>query len=179
MIFYHNHAATITRRVTRKRLATPQEERTIQLQQQVNVLVLNLTWIQSRLSPATLERLMQVYGHVGRSHLPLSSSGNAREGSRRIPAADARLMKEAGIIVDASFTVTSGGWIKPFSVVEEKTTGSRRRWIAWPRDENRDDPYEAHAPLLHISHYLPPVMAEAASCVELKASFSGLCCCGD
>ncbi|PWV11515.1 putative target of rapamycin (TOR) kinase 1 [Trypanosoma cruzi] len=58
-----------------------------------------------------------------------------------------------------------------FSVAEEKTTGLRRRWIAWPRDKNRDDPYEAHAPLLHISRYLPPVMAEAASCLDLKASF--------
>ncbi|ESS59522.1 target of rapamycin (TOR) kinase 1 [Trypanosoma cruzi Dm28c] len=57
------------------------------------------------------------------------------------------------------------------SVVEEKTTGLRRRWIAWPRDKNRDDPYEAHAPLLHTSHYLPPVMAEAASCLDVKASF--------
>ncbi|RNF09999.1 target of rapamycin (TOR) kinase 1 [Trypanosoma cruzi] len=113
---------------------------------------------------------MQVCGHVGRSPLPLSSSGNAREGSRRIPTADARLMKEAGIIVDASFTVTSGGWIIPFSVLEEKTTGLRRRWIAWPR-KNRDDPYEANAPLSQISHYLPPVMAEAASCAELKATF--------
>ncbi|RNC41768.1 putative target of rapamycin (TOR) kinase 1, partial [Trypanosoma cruzi] len=56
-------------------------------------------------------------------------------------------------------------------VVEEKTAGLRRRWIAWPRDRNRDDPYEANVPLLHISHYLPPVMAEAASCLDLKASF--------
>ncbi|RNF12307.1 target of rapamycin (TOR) kinase 1 [Trypanosoma cruzi] len=52
-----------------------------------------------------------------------------------------------------------------------ETTGLRRRWIAWPRDKNSDDPYEANAPLLHISHYLPPVMAEAASCLDLKASF--------
>ncbi|RNC59347.1 target of rapamycin (TOR) kinase 1 [Trypanosoma cruzi] len=58
-----------------------------------------------------------------------------------------------------------------FLFVEEKTAGLRRRWIAWPRDKNRDDPYEAHTPLLHISYYLPPVMAEAASCLELKASF--------
>ncbi|RNC51915.1 rab1 small GTP-binding protein [Trypanosoma cruzi] len=56
-----------------------------------------------------------------------------------------------------------------FSVMEEKTTGLRRRWIAWPREKNRDDPYEANVPLLHISHYLPPVMAEAASCTDLKA----------
>ncbi|PWU88485.1 hypothetical protein C4B63_72g112 [Trypanosoma cruzi] len=166
--FNHNHAATITRRATRTRLTTPHDERTIQLQQ-VNVPVLNLEWIQSRLNPATLERLMQVWGLVGRPPLPPSSSGKAREGSRRIPTADAHLLRKAGIIEDASSTIT-GGWIIPFSVVEEKTTGLRR-WIAWPRDKNRDDPYEANVPLLHISHYLPPVMAEAASCLDLKASF--------
>ncbi|RNC39994.1 rab1 small GTP-binding protein [Trypanosoma cruzi] len=113
---------------------------------------------------------MQVWGLVGRSPFPPSSSGRAREGSRRIPTADARLMKEAGIVEDASSTIT-GGWIISFSVVEEKTIGSRRRQIAWPRDRNRDDPYEANVPLLHISHYLPPVMAEAVSCLDFKASF--------
>ncbi|RNE95492.1 rab1 small GTP-binding protein, partial [Trypanosoma cruzi] len=160
---------TIKRRATRTRLATPQDEHAIQLQQ-VNVPVLNLERIKNRLNPATLERLMQFWGLVGRPPLPPSSSGKAREGSRRIPTADARLLRKAGIIVDGSSTIT-GGWIIPFSVVEEKTTGLRRRWIAWPRDKNRDDPYEANAPLLHISHYLPPVMAEAVSCLDVKSSF--------
>ncbi|PWV05153.1 putative target of rapamycin (TOR) kinase 1 [Trypanosoma cruzi] len=113
---------------------------------------------------------MQVWGLVWRSPLPPSSSGKAREGSRRIPTADAHLLRKAGIIEDGSSTIT-GGWIIPFSVVEEKTTGLRRRWITWPRDKNRDDPYEANAPLLHISHYLSPVMAEAASCLDVKSSF--------
>ncbi|PWV05580.1 hypothetical protein C3747_128g51 [Trypanosoma cruzi] len=167
--FNHNHAAKITRRATRTRLATPQEEHAIPLQQ-VNVPVLNLEWIKSRLKPATLERLMQVWGLVGRSPFPPSSSGKAREGSRRIPTADAHLLRKARIIEDASSTIT-GGWIIPFSVVEEKTTGLRRRWIVWPRGKNRDDPYEANVPLLHISHYLPPVMVEAISCLDLKASF--------
>ncbi|PWU85100.1 hypothetical protein C4B63_183g19 [Trypanosoma cruzi] len=167
--FHHNHAATITRRATSTRLATPHDERTIPLQQ-VKVPVLNLEWIKSRLNPATLERLMQVWGLVGRPPFPPSSSGKAREGSRRIPTADAHLLRKAGIIEDASSTIT-GGWIMPFSVVEEKTTGLRRRWIAWPRDKNRDDPSEANGPLSHIFHYLPPVMAEAASCLDVKASF--------
>ncbi|RNC33215.1 target of rapamycin (TOR) kinase 1, partial [Trypanosoma cruzi] len=100
---------------------------------------------------------MQVWGLVGRSPLPPSSSGKAREGSGRIPTADAHLLRKAGIIEDALSTIT-GGWIIPFSVVEEKTTGLRRRRTAWPRDKNRDDPYEANGPPLHISHYLPPVM---------------------
>ncbi|PWV01084.1 TcC31.12 [Trypanosoma cruzi] len=120
---------------------------------------------------------MQVWGLVGRSPFPPSSSGKAREGSRRIPTADAHLLRTAGIIEDASSTIT-GGWIIPFSVMEEKTTGLRR-WIAWPRDKNRDDHYEAHAPLLNISHYLPPVMAETASCLELKASFFQVSSAGD
>ncbi|KAF5217675.1 hypothetical protein ECC02_009448 [Trypanosoma cruzi] len=110
--FNRNHAATITRRATRTRLATSQEKQTIPLKQQVNVPVLNVGRNKSRLNPATLERLMQVWGLVGRSHFPPSSSGKAREGSRRIPAADARLLKEAGIIEDASSTIT-GGWIMP------------------------------------------------------------------
>ncbi|RNC37803.1 rab1 small GTP-binding protein, partial [Trypanosoma cruzi] len=120
---FNHHAATITRRVARTRLATPQNEHAIPLHQ-VNVPVLNLEWIKSRLNPATLESLMQVWGLVGRSPFPPSSSGKAREGSRRIPTADARLLRKARIIEDASSTIT-GGWIIPFSVVEEKTTGLR------------------------------------------------------
>ncbi|RNC38262.1 hypothetical protein TcCL_NonESM12506 [Trypanosoma cruzi] len=60
----HNHAATITRRAPRTRPATPQDERAIPLQQ-VNVPVLNLEWIKSRLHPATLESLMQVWDSSG------------------------------------------------------------------------------------------------------------------
>ncbi|RNF14652.1 rab1 small GTP-binding protein [Trypanosoma cruzi] len=122
--FNQNHAATITRRATRTRLATPQDERVIPLQQ-VNVPVLNLEWIKSQLNPATLERLMQVWGLVGRSPFPPSSSGKARETPRGIPTADVRLLNAAGIIEEASSTIT-GGWIIPFSVLEEKTTGLRR-----------------------------------------------------
>ncbi|EKG01780.1 hypothetical protein TCSYLVIO_007210, partial [Trypanosoma cruzi] len=59
--FYRHRAKT-----TRTRLALPKDERIIPLQQ-ANVSVLRAEWIQSRLNPATLERLMQVWGLVGRS----------------------------------------------------------------------------------------------------------------
>ncbi|PWU98919.1 hypothetical protein C3747_223g41 [Trypanosoma cruzi] len=67
----------------------------------------------------------------------------------------------------------------PFAFAEGKATGFRRRWIAGPRDNNRHDPSEAHVHFLRISHYLPPVMAEAASCLDSKASFSTLFTAGD
>ncbi|RNC34608.1 rab1 small GTP-binding protein [Trypanosoma cruzi] len=87
----------------RTRSAPPQEERAIPLQQ-LNVPVLNLGRNRSRLNPATLERLMQVWGLVGRLAFPLSSSGKARGSSRRIPATGARLGEEAGMVEDASST---------------------------------------------------------------------------
>ncbi|KAF8294399.1 hypothetical protein TcYC6_0102860 [Trypanosoma cruzi] len=53
---YFYHPATITRRATRTRLATPQVELTIPLEQ-VNVPVLNTkSRIQSRLDPAILKK---------------------------------------------------------------------------------------------------------------------------
>ncbi|PWV22167.1 hypothetical protein C3747_1g348 [Trypanosoma cruzi] len=113
---------------------------------------------------------MQVWGLVGRLTLPPSSSGKARKGSRRIPAADARLSK-GSVNNRGRFVHNNRRMDNTLSVVVEKPAGLRRQWIAWPRGKSRDDPYEAIVPLLHISHYLPPVMAEAASCLDVKASF--------
>ncbi|PWU89516.1 hypothetical protein C3747_390g24 [Trypanosoma cruzi] len=77
--FYHHRAKT-----TRTRLALPKDEQTIPLQQ-VNVPVLNLEWIQSRLNSATLERPMQVWGLVGRSvflYHPAATRAEAHGGFR-------------------------------------------------------------------------------------------------
>ncbi|EKF30256.1 hypothetical protein MOQ_005937 [Trypanosoma cruzi marinkellei] len=118
--FFHDfsrHRATTTGRVTRTTLATPRDERAIPLQP-ANVPVLNPEWIKGRLNPATLERLMQVWGRVGRSPFPLPSSGKEREGSRRIPVADARLLREAEVIENASST-TTGGCMTLFGCGEE------------------------------------------------------------
>ncbi|EKG07422.1 hypothetical protein TCSYLVIO_001448 [Trypanosoma cruzi] len=87
----------------RKRSAPPQEERAIPLQQ-VNVPVLSLGRNRSRLNPATLGRLMQVWGLVGRLAFPRPSSGKARGSSRRVPATGARLVEATGMVEDASST---------------------------------------------------------------------------
>ncbi|KAF8283176.1 hypothetical protein TcYC6_0002350 [Trypanosoma cruzi] len=75
--------STITRRATRTRPATPQDERNIPLQQ-VNVPVLNPEWVKGWLNPATLERLVQAWGLVVRSPFPLPFSGKAHETPRGI-----------------------------------------------------------------------------------------------
>ncbi|ORC90666.1 uncharacterized protein TM35_000084640 [Trypanosoma theileri] len=79
-------------------------------------------------------------------------------------------MKEAGIICTASSHPTTG-WVVPFTVVEEKPSGKRRRFIAWPKGKNAQDDYEADVPLEHISRYLDVVYDETATLFDLKASF--------
>ncbi|ORC88347.1 putative target of rapamycin (TOR) kinase 1 [Trypanosoma theileri] len=145
-------------------MASEEEETLIPLQQ-VQVAVLDMEWILSRLEGAVLQRFKDIWSLLG-----LPPRSRPKESSRVIPVADANLLRAAGVITDAS-SLETGSWVVPFSVVEEKPTGKRRRWIAWPREKNKDDPYEAEVPLGHISRYLPAVLDEAASCLDLKASF--------
>jgi len=77
---------------------------------------------------------------------------------------------KAGIIGPASLLPTLG-WVTPFSVVEHKPTGWRRRFIAWPKAKNIADEYEATVPLEHISRFLRAVRPQCASSLDLKASF--------
>ncbi|ORC85957.1 uncharacterized protein TM35_000311430 [Trypanosoma theileri] len=93
-----------------------------------------------------------------------------RESNLRINNADAQRMKEAGIICTASSHPTAG-WVVPFTVVEGKPSGQRRRFIALPRENNTQDYYEADVPLGRISRYLDVVCDETATLFDLKASF--------
>lgn len=80
------------------------------------------------------------------------------------------MLINAGIIEAADATPTQG-WFRPFSVVEEKATGMRGRFIAWTEDKNANDVYEPDVPLTHISNHLKDVHEEAAGLIDLKASF--------
>ncbi|ORC93291.1 uncharacterized protein TM35_000011680 [Trypanosoma theileri] len=93
-----------------------------------------------------------------------------RESNLRINNADAQRMKEAGIICTTCSHPTTG-WVVPFTVVEEKPSGQRRRFIAWPREKNDKDDYEADVPPGNISRYLDAVCDETATLFDLKASF--------
>ncbi|KPA75766.1 putative target of rapamycin (TOR) kinase 1 [Leptomonas pyrrhocoris] len=88
-----------------------------------------------------------------------------------VPMDDATRLLEARIIEKAPDADTRG-WIHPFSVVEEKPSGKRRRWIAWPREKNEQDLYETQLDdLRHISEYMSSVHDECATVMDLKASF--------
>lgn len=156
-------AYTITRRFRGTRLASTAGKADLPLQQ-VRVPVFNLPSVMAQMSPQTLTRFNELV------HVVCNPPNRSRESARRIPVSDGKLLLEASIIEPADARPTTG-WVVPFSVAEEKTTGKRRRWIAWPWEKNEEDLYEASLPLEHISVYLPAVHRSTASCLDLRASF--------
>jgi hypothetical protein len=68
---------------------------------------------------------------------------------------------------------TTGGCI-PFCVVEEKPEGARRRFILWPKSQNRavyDKGFRSDVPLEHVSNYLGAAAAACGATCDLKVGF--------
>ena len=62
----------------------------------------------------------------------------------------------------------------PFTVVEQKATGLRQRFILWTKESNErlvDDGYVADVPLGHISEYLDSVLLDCASGRDFRTGF--------
>lgn len=102
--------SAIKRRPQQTRLVSAERETIIPLQQ-VQVTVLGIGWVFSRLDGDVLRRFQHIWSLLG---LPLRSC--PRESSRVIPAADAALLRDAGVITGAS-PLGTGSWVVPFSVV--------------------------------------------------------------
>ncbi|KAK7201233.1 hypothetical protein NESM_000184900 [Novymonas esmeraldas] len=109
----------------------------------------------------------------------LSSPGPNDPGpppSARIYQGDASALMDAGVF-DAGLTAPyERVGHAPFSVVEDKSTGKRRRFIAWPRMKNAADPHEAEVPLGYVTGHLGAVWGECASNLDLKAARAAFRC---
>lgn len=158
--------ATITRRAHQTRVATLREELELPLQQTA-VSPLNVERLRERMLPQVKNRLDHIWETLGHA-LPIEVQHRP---SRCLHAADADLLMSTGVVSRATPSVPTRGWVTPFTVVEEKETGFRRRMIAWPKAKNAQDVYEAQLPLQHVSYYLDAVRDEVATVVDLKASF--------
>ncbi|KAF8284722.1 hypothetical protein TcYC6_0004480 [Trypanosoma cruzi] len=142
----------------RTRSAPPQEERAIPLQQ-----------LTCRTEPGAEQKPVEP-GHLGEAH--------ASMGARRAARFSSFLLRQSarGAHGDSGDRRAIGGgggdWSRTprlqkrlmvipfFGLWRRKPPPHELRWIAWPRDKNRDDPCEANAPLSPHFPLLPPVGAE-------------------
>ncbi|KEG06908.1 putative target of rapamycin (TOR) kinase 1 [Trypanosoma grayi] len=122
---------SILRRTHHTRAADQNDERRLPLQK-VDADTLSPRWVWSRFNSKALERFNTVWDLVQE---PANFRTGGREPLSRMTEGGARAMKRAGIIQTASKPPTAG-WVVPFTVVKEKPSGPRRRFIAWPQAKN-------------------------------------------
>jgi hypothetical protein len=66
------------------------------------------------------------------------------------------------------------GWTEPFSVREDKADGPRRRFILWPKDQNKEvyeRGFSSSTTMQHVSCYLHPVSKPFGLTRDLKVGF--------
>lgn len=155
---------TFTRRSEQSRVASSPDDFSYPLQQ-LNVPALNVEVLRSMMLPDVQTRFDTLW-----SMLSVGPTVVGPPPVRRLRLDDAKILLESGIIQHAGPSETRG-WIIPFSVLEEKPSGIRRRFIAWPKGKNEDEFYIPEVPLQHVSNYLNAVRQPGAALFDLKASF--------
>ena len=91
-----------------------------------------------------------------------------------VTAADAaKLVADGNAAKVADFSDTTG-WCTPFTVIEEKPAGARRRLILWPREQNvaaYAAGFQPDVDLDHVSEYLDAVRFEYGGTRDLEVGF--------
>lgn len=139
------------------------------------VRLLNLDTILPQFNKEKLDRFLHLLDLLGEAR-PTKKFSASRRSKCLLTLQDINLLLEHDIIgkVDTGKQVSRFPHIIPFSVIEEKERGQRRRFIAWPKESNeavRNKGYIPQVPLQHISAYLPAVLEEYAFITDLTTSF--------
>ena len=160
------------------RLPATQEERDAPLHVAA-VDVLDVSALRGRMRPSTRDRFDEVWELAFGATARLPHAGADADPTTpktaswsRLTRAHAHELVAAGVAAPAQGP--GRGTNLPFTVVEEKSTGLRQRFILWTKDANDrldDSGYEARVPLEHVSRYLDAVDAEVGSTRDLRCGF--------
>lgn len=160
---------SITRRGKRTRLPRTPEERASPLHV-ASVAPMRVDILRQRMKPEVRERFDYVWGVLFNPEL---SSHACRCSSTSSFSPDhAHLLSKHGIAQPAP----SAGPLHnvPFTVLEEKQSGTRQRFILWTEDANslaEAAGYRAQVPLEHISSYLHAVNEECGATRDFRTGF--------
>eukprot|EP00754_Rhynchopus_humris_P028425 Rhum_TRINITY_DN15154_c1_g1::Rhum_TRINITY_DN15154_c1_g1_i2::g.140951::m.140951 len=131
---------------------------------------MDVSGLRRRLNPRARKRFDEVW----QTAFPVVPPGAPSSSRRRslFRAAHADTLVECGV----ARRVASGGPMEnvPFTVVEEKESGPRQRFILWTKEANARVAaagYVADIPLGHVSEYLDVVSHECGSTRDFKTGF--------
>ena len=158
----------ITKRSQHTRLPQTDEERASPLHA-VDVEPLCLEQVKSMMLPQVKARFDEVWTAT---FSPKGLSESVPPRPSRLSAEHAEVLLRTGIAARADGPGVGDN--VPFTVVEEKATGLRQRFILWTREANDlldKAGYVAQVPLGHVSQYLPAVQDECGSVRDLRCGF--------
>jgi hypothetical protein len=107
----------------------------------------------------------------------LSVPGDTAFSGRPLPVPDGTKLLETGNAEIVSAAMESQhhttGTARPFTVIEEKPEGPRRRLILWPKAQNDalQLDFRSQVPIAHVSRYLDAVLSHSAVLRDLTLGF--------
>lgn len=169
---YKKMQHSITRRPPKSRLPKNPEEKASPLHV-ARIQPMLIDAVRERMSPSTLKRFDAIW-QLTFNPVGYESFRQHRQNKTFsiFQQQHAMQLVENGVASKADGPGTLG--TVPFTVVEEKDSGLRQRFILWTRDANEQleaEGYEAKVPLQHISAYLPAVNCECASTRDFRTGF--------
>ena len=128
--------------------------------------------LRGRMSASRARRFDEVWKRTFYPDLDGCGSGDWASGRSAFQAAHARLLVQCGVAQRA----TGPGFMEtvPFTVLEEKESGMRQRFILWTKQANERldrDGYVADVPIGHISEYLDAVHEPVSSLRDFRTGF--------
>lgn len=161
---------SISRRGKATRLPRTPEERGSPLHV-ASVAPMRVDLLRQRMKPEVKDRFDQVW------QLTLAPGEAASAKATPVRQSDlcaehARMLEEHGI----ACSVSEGGPLEniPFTVLEEKESGLRQRFILWTKQANdlvEERGYVAQVPLFHVSAYLQAINEECGSTRDFRTGF--------
>ena len=165
---------SVTRRAHQSRLPATEEERRAPLHVS-SVAEMDVEALRARMTATVRRRFDEVWRLTFPDAPPPGTSTPSPSEGRSRPShlqhKHAELLVENGVAGPASGPGPS--LCVPFTVMEEKPSGLRQRFILWTKqaNDNLEESYAAHVPLGHISGYLDAVFAECGSARDFKCGF--------
>ena len=162
---------SVTRRSHTSRLPQTPEEKAAPLHVASCIKPMDVQGLRLRLNAKRLARFDDVWRQTFYPSLPVCKG--------RLPQKESSFsVKHANMLVLNSVARKAPGpgplLNVPFTVIEEKPSGLRQRFILWSKESNElldESGYEADVPLKHVSHYLAAVREDVASARDFKTGF--------
>ena len=130
------------------------------------------------MSDSTLKRFNEVYYHILKPDIPRDVfSQEAISVNNSLSRDDIKVLTDTGIIEHLSHeslhSQPTKAYVKPFTTVEVRDSGPRRRFICWPEAHNAalKGVYHADVPIEQSSSYLPKLETSGAVKRDLRCGF--------